>query len=627
MKNNNEKNILNIIRYTPPFFIILISIILTIILYSDKKKTILEQKKTIKKELLEEQKQIIKSEVDRTYRYITYLEENAERNLKKHIKDRVNEAYNLIDGIYNKYKNTKSKNEIFNLIKTSLNELRYDDKQGYFFAYNRFLDTVVYPISTDRRHFRKFDKFGNSIIDEIKMTFQDKKERFGTYFWYKPNSGDEQHKKISYYKYFEAFDIVIGTGIYLDDFESRIQKKVLDYTKLVSYGKNSYIFVIDYDTVYLSHKNEEYIGETAKQNNDTKYVDEVIAKLIGIAKNGSGFYEYIQNKKPGTNIPMKKTSYVRGNNNWNWLIGMGVYSDDILERIEEKEKLIDEKFDEYIKNIIIVSILLTILLLLFSIYISNILEEKFNLYRNDIEKKQDILFQQSKMAAMGEMIGNIAHQWRQPLSTITTVSSGMSLQKQMGVLNDDFFEEGTKKITKSAQYLSQTIDDFRNFFNPAKEKNSFVLENAFNSTLDLVDAQFRTKNIEIFKDIEKLTINSYENELIQVFINILNNAKDAFLENEIKGKRYIFIKAYVDKSLLAIEIKDSAGGIPNDILPRVFEPYFTTKAHKDGTGIGLYMTKEIITKHLDGKISVENSEYEFEDKTYNGALFKIILPL
>ncbi|MGA1933424.1 sensor histidine kinase [Arcobacter sp. YIC-464] len=627
MKNNNEKIILNFIKFTPPFFIILISIVLSIILYLDKKKTIIEQKKTIKEELIFEQKQIIKNEVDRTYRYIKYLEETTENQLKEHIKNKIHETHNLITELYEKYKNIKTKDEVFEIINTTLSKMRYDNGKGYYFTYNRALDVLLYPISNDRRHYKKYDKFGNSVVEEIEKTFKDKKERFGTYFWYKPNQGEEQYKKIAYYKYFEPFDMVLGTGIYLDDFEKKIQKKVLDYTKLVSYDDSSYLFVIDYNTVYLSHKHESYIGKTAKENNDTQYVEDVIAKLIEIAKNGSGFYEYIQNKKPGTNIPMKKISYIRGNNNWGWLIGMGIYHDDILKKIEDKEKIIDEKFNQYIQNIIIGSLILTILMLLVSIYISNVLRQKFNLYREDIEKKQSILFQQSKMAAMGEMIGNIAHQWRQPLSTITTVSSGMSLQKQMGVLSDEFFEEGTQKITKSAQYLSQTIDDFRNFFSPTKDKNNFILENAFESTFDLVDAQFNSKNIKIIKNIEKITLFTYESELIQVFINILNNAKDAFLENKSNNDRLIFINAHSSESLLTIEIKDSAGGIPDSVIQRVFEPYFTTKGDKDGTGIGLYMTKEIITKHLNGKITVENCEYKYDEKVCKGAIFKIVLPL
>ena len=125
------------------------------------------------------------------------------------------------------------------------------------------------------------------------------------------------------------------------------------------------------------------------------------------------------------------------------------------------------------------------------------------------------------MAAMGEMIGNIAHQWRQPLSTITTASSGMVLQKQLDALSDDFFYEASNKINASAQYLSKTIDDFRNFFSPNKVKSNFLLKNTFSTALDLIQAQFKTKSINIVKHIENVEIISYENELIQALINIL----------------------------------------------------------------------------------------------------------
>ena len=254
------------------------------------------------------------------------------------------------------------------------------------------------------------------------------------------------------------------------------------------------------------------------------------------------------------------------------------------------------------------------------------LEDKLNDYKSEINNKQTLLFQQSKMAAMGEMIGNIAHQWRQPLSTITTASSGMVLQKQLDALSDDFFYEASNKINASAQYLSKTIDDFRNFFSPNKVKSNFLLKNTFSTALDLIQAQFKTKNISIVKHIENVEIISYENELIQALINILNNARDELLKID-DDNRFIFIDVYKKDENVNICVRDSAGGIPSDILNRVFEPYFTTKHKAQGTGIGLYMTEEIIVKHLEGELFVKNVDFVYQDKSLRGAEFKIVLPI
>jgi PAS domain S-box-containing protein len=247
----------------------------------------------------------------------------------------------------------------------------------------------------------------------------------------------------------------------------------------------------------------------------------------------------------------------------------------------------------------------------------------------ELEKKQqeEVLYQQSKLAAMGEMIGNIAHQWRQPLSTISTAATGAKLQKEMNILSDDNFNYTMDSINESAQYLSQTIDDFRGFFDIKNSvKNEFKITNTIKKTLNLVSSQFTAKEIEIIQNIEDVSIISLENELIQVFINILNNSRDALIKID-NQKKLIFINAYVKNKKLTIEIKDNAKGIPEDIITRVFEPYFTTKHKSQGTGIGLYMSESIVTTHLDGIIIAKNETYNYKDIKYTGAMFVITIPI
>ena len=245
----------------------------------------------------------------------------------------------------------------------------------------------------------------------------------------------------------------------------------------------------------------------------------------------------------------------------------------------------------------------------------------------DKNKKEQLLFQQSKMAAMGEMLGNIAHQWRQPLSTISSASTGAKLQKEMDCLSDSQLNSALTAINASAQYLSQTIEDFRSFFNPNNNKTSEInILDTIDKTLKLVKSQFVSKDIEIIQKIENYKLLTIDNELVQVLINILNNAKDALLKVE-DQKRYIFINTYKDNSNFIIEIKDSAKGIPKDIINRVFEPYFTTKHQSVGTGIGLYMSQEIINNHLGGTLTVSNETYSYDGLEYTGANFLIKIPM
>ena len=414
-----------------------------------------------------------------------------------------------------------------------------------------------------------------------------------------------------------------------DEFTRIVQENVLNYISMIRYGKSGYIFVITYDGIYLNHARKSFIGKHYLDNNDTKNIAKVIEDLTQIAKNGGGYYSYIQNYKPGTEHPTEKISYVEGLDDWKWMIGTGFYEDEVQEEINKLKNKLDERYKNYVKNIVFSGIFLIIILLIISKYMSNFLAYKLKQYKDELNKNQSILHQQAKMAAMGEMIGNIAHQWRQPLSTITTASSGMVLQKDLGILTDEFFYDASNKINTSAQYLSQTIDDFRNFFSTNREKSKFLLADTIQVTLDLISAQFSTKDIVVIKNIETVELYNYENELIQALINILNNARDELLKKLPGEERFIFVDVYKDEenTSVVIEISDNAGGIKEEIIEKVFEPYFTTKHKSQGTGIGLYMTEEIITKHLDGKVSVENKTHIHNQKEYTGASFKISLPL
>ena len=240
-------------------------------------------------------------------------------------------------------------------------------------------------------------------------------------------------------------------------------------------------------------------------------------------------------------------------------------------------------------------------------------------------EKDTILAHQSKMAAMGEMIGNIAHQWRQPLSVISTAATGIKVNKELGLFDEKYILDTMDSINESTQYLSTTIDDFRNFFKPEKEKKYFYIQAVIDKTFSLISQQFKNKEIEVILNIKDIKILGFENELIQVMINLLNNARDELIKLPSSQKRLIFIESFIQEKQLIIQIKDNAGGIQPKILDKIFEPYFTTKSKNLGTGIGLYMCEEIITKHMQGELTVENTTYTYEKHTYTGAVFIIKL--
>ena len=246
-----------------------------------------------------------------------------------------------------------------------------------------------------------------------------------------------------------------------------------------------------------------------------------------------------------------------------------------------------------------------------------------------IKEKERMLFQQSKMASMGEMLGNIAHQWRQPLSVISVAAGAVKLGHEYeGTYGEKEIIDFLDAINNSTQYLSETIDDFRNFFTQDIENNDFDCVNAINKTLKLLSSDFKYKEINIiFKRIESDNIFASENEFKQVMMNIFNNAKYVLLEKVLDEKKYIFIDVYIEGSYINIDVVDNAGGIDENIIDKIFEPYFTTKHKSIGTGIGLYMVEEILTKHMNGEISAINENYIYEDLPYKGAKFSIKIPI
>ena len=255
----------------------------------------------------------------------------------------------------------------------------------------------------------------------------------------------------------------------------------------------------------------------------------------------------------------------------------------------------------------------------------NEMTKQLNKEIQENKSKTKLLSEQAKMASLGEMLGNIAHQWRQPLSVISSAATGTRFQKEMDMLEDKDFYRAMDSINNSAQYLSQTIEDFRGFFNPKNRKvKEFQISKTIDKVLNIINAQFVAKDITIIKSIENITFKSIENEIIQVLINILNNSKDALIDEEIKDK-LIFINVYKKDETIYIEVLDNAGGIKDDVIDKVFEPYFTTKHQSNGTGIGLYMSHDIVINHLMGSLSVSNEEFEHKSVNYIGAKFTIAM--
>ncbi|MFY9090320.1 ATP-binding protein, partial [Arcobacter aquimarinus] len=250
--------------------------------------------------------------------------------------------------------------------------------------------------------------------------------------------------------------------------------------------------------------------------------------------------------------------------------------------------------------------------------------------KEEVEKNrliQEKLFKTDKLASMGEMISNIAHQWRQPLSVISTLATGVKLQKEFDTLSDKELILNMDLINKNAQYLSETINDFKNFIKGDRNLQNYNLSSTITNFIHLVESSIKNSNIRMILDLDDdIFIDGYANELIQCFINIFNNSKDAYEETNQENPLF-FIKTQKQNNQVIIKIKDNAQGIPQNIITKIYEPYFTTKHKSQGTGLGLHMTYKLITDGINGKIDAKNVSFEFENRTEIGVEFKIVIDL
>jgi signal transduction histidine kinase len=253
----------------------------------------------------------------------------------------------------------------------------------------------------------------------------------------------------------------------------------------------------------------------------------------------------------------------------------------------------------------------------FNTMINNLAKSKEELLgtNNELQKEiikrkeqETILVQQSRFIAMGEMISMIAHQWRQPLNSIGLIVQNLELRAKMSGTDDKSLSDNVDKVMKILEQMSKTIEDFRNFFKPNKSINSFSLYEMVNSVYLLIEDSLSAKGIDVKIEKSDLQISCYESELSQVIINLINNSRDALADNKVDNPYINISFAQIDSDNVQIVIKDNAGGIPLEIQEKIFDPYFSTKEDRNGTGIGLYMSKVIIEKNMLGKLYFNNLE-------------------
>jgi two-component system, NtrC family, C4-dicarboxylate transport sensor histidine kinase DctB len=438
----------------------------------------------------------------------------------------------------------------------------------------------------------------------------------------------------------------------LDDSELKLDAIRLLNNITFEKNKSNYFFVYevkkmkggdDFARLLVNPNRPDLVGTLISTNyedaNGKKFREDFLND-IRIHKESFTRYAY---KKPDTNEIKQKLSYFKYYEKWDWIIAVGVYTDDIESEIAIKKKDLEVRIkNQVVQNIVLFAMFLSIAILI-SIAISQKIDEVLRSYENkvklnakeleelnesleikvqkEIEKnreKEQLLVQKSKFIALGEMISNIAHQWRQPLSELSSILMYIKFKQSIKALDENTMNKKLQEADKVLDFMSHTIDDFRNFFMPKKEKEEFYLNKVVDVVINIVSSTLKNYDIKLEIDIdEKIVLKTFVNEYEQVLLNIINNAKDVLIEKKIKNP-CIKIKAYEEENSVVLTIEDNGGGVLVEPKGKIFEPYFTTKENSNGTGIGLYMSKIIFDKNMKGKLRVRN--------TIDGAKFAIIIP-
>uniref|UniRef100_UPI0040486DA6 cache domain-containing protein n=1 Tax=Aliarcobacter sp. TaxID=2321116 RepID=UPI0040486DA6 len=423
--------------------------------------------------------------------------------------------------------------------------------------------------------------------------------------------------------------------------QNELKNEILRYVETIRYGKHGYIWIHDTDYYLRAHPfrqdNLNTYDIDLKDAMGTlitkQFIDETVKKPNGV------FIEYYWQKPEELHFS-KKLGFFRLYEKYNWVIGAGLYIDDIQKSIYENKKLLEERIDKYIRLVVFISIFVILFIGLISFFMSKKITEVFQKYQENVKKKELLLedinknlelkvkiaieevqkkdramLHQSRLARMGTMLSMIAHQWRQPLSEVSGILMELETASKFKKADDKMIQESVKESNKLIQFMSYTIDDFRNFFKPDKKKVHFYIEDSCYEAISLIGASIKNYNITLNKKIIcNCEIYGYKREFAQVLLNIMSNAKDALIQREIENPIIDLEVDYIDGYSI-VTIKDNAGGVEKEYMDLIFEPYFTTKSSLKGTGLGLYMSKMIIEKNMDGEISVEN--------TPQGAMFKV----
>lgn len=611
-----EKYLPKLIFLTPLVTIILLTLFILSFFISMERANLNVESNALEQKFLQQQKAVLVNEIQKVFNYFEYHLEMMYRNIDLELKERVDDVHQMGINIYAK-NSEKSLQALRQDLLLTLSSLHVSGHRGYYFVMNAKGD-IIFPI----------EELGDRIGLESAVKEAIRNGGYAT--------SEVGRPRRVYVKALTPYGWNIGAAEYLDLATSRLKDEMIAWTQSLRYEEGGYVWIHNTSHTLLAHPfREESVGkdDTFLQDQTGNYIIQTfVQKAIQSKDDAGAFVEYYW-RKPESNEPFKKLSYVALFKPWHWVVGTGVYRDDVQKEIGLKKEEMKAKMDRYIFGVVVIALFSMVVVGLLSFLMTQKINAALQNYRERVRHKTEALkefnaslrskinkaleeskqkdmalLQQSRLAQMGEMLSIIAHQWRQPLSEVSGIFMELETAAKFGKVDAAFIQESSKEADKLLTYMSRTIDDFRHFFKPSKAKKYFYVEQACEEAFSLASAVL--KNSHILLHVNTLAspkIEGYPNEYAQVILNLVINAKDALLERKIESPQIWVEIAQSDEGKSFVCISDNAGGIKEEHLNMVFEPYFSTKKSSKGSGLGLYMAKMIIEQNMGGKIDVQNS--------------------
>lgn len=621
------------------------------------------ESQAMKDAFLAEQKVLIKQEVDRVVDYIAYQRSTTESRLKNELKEQVERAHAVADHFFQLYRESRSPEEIKALIREALRPMRFYEGRGYFFVYDMQGTNVLLPFSPQlegKNLWDLQDSTGSYTVRRMIELMREKGEGYLTWHWYKPGETTRMSRKIGYAKLFAPFDWWIGTGEYVEDVEAQVQRQTLDRINTIRYGKDGYIFVYDFDANTLAHFKPENIGVNQWNFRDANGVP-VLQELIRRSREGGdAFLEYVATIRPETGAPAAKLTYVRSIEEWHWVVGTGVYMDEINAMLAQTRAALESEIRLNLAWIGIALLLCLLFIVLVSRYVSGriaanvagfaafferaatgsdrvdehaihfaefkglaaaanqMIDERLRATAA-IDELREQLDRSRKMEALGLLAGGVAHDLNNVLSAIVGYPDLILASLPAESTQRRYIEI----IRESGIKASEIVQDLltlarRNVAHPVVLYLNALIERYLASP-EWIKVRTAHPDIRIEQRLasDLLRVKGSEVHLQKTIMNLLVNAAEAqpgggvirlvtenrYLEQPLPGYDRVVEGEYV-----VLSVADEGVGIAEEDLGKIFEPFFSKKhLGRSGTGLGMTVVWGTVVDH-GGYIAVTSAE-------------------